>query len=243
MSRNQFVSNASHELKTPLSTMKILLETLLYQENYDPAMQKEFLTDINKEIDRLNRIVSDLLTLVNIDSGGMHLNVADVRLRDIVTEQVKRLSPLARERGIELSCLVRDPCRDGGRQLKAPAGVLQRHRQRHQIHAARRRGARGACPRRQARRGARGGHGHRHSGGRSAPISSIASTAWTRRVRARRAARVSAFPSCARSCFCTMATYAPRARKTRAPRSSSNFPSSRNNGRRPRRPLKAGESF
>ena len=118
MSRNQFVSNASHELKTPLSTMKILLETLLYQENYDPAMQKEFLTDINKEIDRLNRIVSDLLTLVNIDSGGMHLNVADVRLRDIVTEQVKRLSPLARERGIELSCLVRDPCETVGDSLK-----------------------------------------------------------------------------------------------------------------------------
>ena len=169
MSRNQFVSNASHELKTPLSTMKILLETLLYQESYDPAMQKEFLTDINKEIDRLNRIVSDLLTLVNIDSGGMRLNVADVRLRDIVTEQVKRLSPLARERGIELSCLVRDPCETVGDSLKTPAGVLQRHRQRHQIHAARRRGARGTCPRRQARRGARGGHGHRHPGGRSAP--------------------------------------------------------------------------
>ena len=182
MSRNQFVSNASHELKTPLSTMKILLETLLYQESYDPAMQKEFLTDINKEIDRLNRIVSDLLTLVNIDSGGMHLNVADVRLRDIVTEQVKRLfltssqtrsalqkefladinkeidrlnrivsdlltlvnidsdgmrlnvadirlrdivteqvkrlSPLARERGIELSCLMRDPCETVGDSLK-----------------------------------------------------------------------------------------------------------------------------
>ena len=118
MSRNQFVSNASHELKTPLSTMKILLETLLYQENYDPQMQKEFLTDINKEIDRLNRIVSDLLTLVNIDSGGMRLNVADIRLRDIVTEQVKRLSPLARERGIELSCLVRDPCETVGDSLK-----------------------------------------------------------------------------------------------------------------------------
>lgn len=118
MSRNQFVSNASHELKTPLSTMKILLETLLYQENYDPEMQKEFLADINKEIDRLNRIVSDLLTLVNIDSDGMHINASEVRLRDLVTEQVKRLSPLARERGIELSCLVRDPCETMGDAVK-----------------------------------------------------------------------------------------------------------------------------
>ena len=118
MSRNQFVSNASHELKTPLSTMKILLETLLYQDTYDPQMQKEFLTDINKEIDRLNRIVSDLLTLVNIDSDGMHLNASELRLRDVVTEQVKRLSPLARERGIELSCLIRDPCETVGDSLK-----------------------------------------------------------------------------------------------------------------------------
>ena len=118
MSRNQFVSNASHELKTPLSTMKILLETLLYQDTYDPQMQKEFLTDINTEIDRLNRIVSDLLTLVNIDSDGMHLNASELRLRDVVAEQVKRLSPLARERGIELSCLIRDPCETVGDSLK-----------------------------------------------------------------------------------------------------------------------------
>ncbi len=117
-SRNQFVSNASHELKTPLSTMKILSETLLYQENYDPEMQKEFLSDINKEIDRLNRIVSDLLTLVNIDSGGMQMNLGETRLRDVVTEQVKRLTPLAREAGLELSCVIRDPCETTGDSLK-----------------------------------------------------------------------------------------------------------------------------
>ena len=55
MSRNQFVSNASHELKTPLSTMKILLETLLYQENYDPQMQKEFLEHAPRRPRRLAR--------------------------------------------------------------------------------------------------------------------------------------------------------------------------------------------
>jgi signal transduction histidine kinase len=75
--RKQFVSNASHELKTPLSTIKILIETLLYQDPMDPGMAKEFMTDVNKEIDRLNRIVSDLLTLVNIDSGVKHLTEYD----------------------------------------------------------------------------------------------------------------------------------------------------------------------
>ena len=58
------------------------------------------------------------MTLVNIDGGGMRLNLSEVRLRDVVTEQVKRLSPLARERGIELSCLIRDPCETVGDSIK-----------------------------------------------------------------------------------------------------------------------------
>ena len=107
-SRNQFVSNASHELKTPLSTMKILIETILYQDPPDPGMTKEFLNDVNKEIDRLNRIVSDLLTLVNIDSGGMKLNSAELDLHALLLEQVKRLAPLARENGIELECSAKE---------------------------------------------------------------------------------------------------------------------------------------
>jgi len=107
-SRNQFVSNASHELKTPLSTMKILIETLMYQDPMDPIMTKDFLNDVNKEIDRLNRIVSDLLTLVHIDSGGMTLNLAEMSLNALLEEQVKRLLPLARENGIEINLEMRD---------------------------------------------------------------------------------------------------------------------------------------
>ncbi|MBR7188901.1 MAG: HAMP domain-containing protein, partial [Clostridia bacterium] len=117
-SRNQFVSNASHELKTPLSTMKILIETLMYQDPVDPVMTKDFLGDVNKEIDRLNRIVSDLLTLVNIDSGAMKLNLVEVDLSALLQEQVKRLSPLARENGIELECSARDSLFVTGDQLK-----------------------------------------------------------------------------------------------------------------------------
>lgn len=106
--RSQFVSNASHELKTPLSTMKILIETLVYQDPMDPAMTKDFLNDVNKEIDRLNRIVSDLLTLVNIDSGGMRLNLTEMSLNSLLDEQVKRLLPLARENGIEINLEMKD---------------------------------------------------------------------------------------------------------------------------------------
>ena len=117
-SRNQFVSNASHELKTPLSTMKILIETILYQDPIDPGMTKEFLADVNKEIDRLSRIVSDLLTLVNIDSGGMKLNNTDVDINELLLEQVKRLAPLARENGIELDCSAKESLEVTGDSVK-----------------------------------------------------------------------------------------------------------------------------
>ena len=116
-SRSQFVSNASHELKTPLSTMKILIETLLYQDPMDPGMAKEFMTDVNKEIDRLNRIVSDLLTLVNIDSG-IKMNMEDLDIGALLQEQVKRLAPLARENGIELDCACKETLEVNGDALK-----------------------------------------------------------------------------------------------------------------------------
>ena len=117
-SRSQFVSNASHELKTPLSTMKILIETLLYQDPIDPGMTREFLGDVNKEIDRLNRIVSDLLTLVNIDSGAMQLKLDEVDITALMQEQVKRLAPLARENGIELEGTGRDALTVTGDSVK-----------------------------------------------------------------------------------------------------------------------------
>jgi two-component system OmpR family sensor kinase len=101
-SRNQFVSNASHELKTPLSTMKVLSETLIYQEPPDPGMTKEFLTDINREIDRLNATVDDLLTLVHFDSNKIELRTVRARLDQIVASTIHRLQPLAQNKGIAL---------------------------------------------------------------------------------------------------------------------------------------------
>ena len=117
-SRNQFVSNASHELKTPLSTMKIMIESLLYQDPLDPAIAKEFLGNVNDEIDRLNRVVSDLLTLVNMDSGAMKLKLEELDCAALLQNQVKRLAPLARENGIELECSAGGNMKIMGDQVK-----------------------------------------------------------------------------------------------------------------------------
>ncbi|MEA5014983.1 MAG: HAMP domain-containing sensor histidine kinase [Candidatus Limiplasma sp.] len=109
-SRNQFVSNASHELKTPLATMKLLLESIIYQPDMDGDLRTEFLTDVNKEIDRLNLIISDLLTLVSMDAQTMRLNRETFSLAQIITENAHRLTPVAQQRHQEIKLQISDNC-------------------------------------------------------------------------------------------------------------------------------------
>ncbi|MDD3409696.1 MAG: HAMP domain-containing sensor histidine kinase [Eubacteriales bacterium] len=109
-SRNQFVSNASHELKTPLSTMKILLENIIYQPEMDVEVRTDFLTDINKEIDRLNLIISDLLTLVSMDAKTMRLNRETFSLAQVVEDNTHRLTPMAEQRHQEIRLQLSDDC-------------------------------------------------------------------------------------------------------------------------------------
>lgn len=102
--RNEFVSNASHELKTPLSAMKVLTESLLHMGIDDPDIYREFLTDINFEIDRLNSIITDLLALVQLDkqSGSTQLSKEPVNLADLVERTLKGLQLLAEQKDITL---------------------------------------------------------------------------------------------------------------------------------------------
>ena len=101
--RDEFVANASHELKTPLATMKILSESILYQDNPDPAMMKEFFGDVNHEVDRLSRIVTELLRLVQEDQGRNALNFTEVRLDSLVSNICNRLNGLAEKKNISLN--------------------------------------------------------------------------------------------------------------------------------------------
>ena len=97
-SRNQFVSNASHELKTPMATMKILLENLLYDPDMPVEIRTEFMTDINHEIDRLTTIVTDLLTITKMDGHQMKLTLADIDLSALTEENLRLLRPNAEKR-------------------------------------------------------------------------------------------------------------------------------------------------
>lgn len=108
--RNQFVSNASHELKTPLATMKIMLESLIYQPDMDKELRTEFMNDINSEIDRLSNVVSDLLTLVQMDSHNVKLTRENLSIAALVKENAHRLQPIADQKQQQIQLALADSC-------------------------------------------------------------------------------------------------------------------------------------
>lgn len=100
--REEFVSNVSHELKTPLSAIKVLTESMLNEKDIPLDIYREFLSDINSEIDRMTNIVNDLLTLVKLDKKRFPLNISDTNLNNMLENIIKRLTPLADKKNIEL---------------------------------------------------------------------------------------------------------------------------------------------
>ena len=105
-SRSQFVSNASHELKTPLTTMKILLENLIYQPDMPAELRGEFMQDMNHEIDRLTNVVTDLLTLTQADSHQTPLHPERTDLSALVGDALHLLRPAAEKRDQALNAVV-----------------------------------------------------------------------------------------------------------------------------------------
>lgn len=101
-SRQEFVSNVSHELKTPITSMKVLAESLIGQEGVPEELYQEFLSDIVGELDRENEIISDLLTLVKMDQNKMKLNIESTNINELVESILKIAKPLAAEKNIEL---------------------------------------------------------------------------------------------------------------------------------------------
>lgn len=101
-SRQEFVSNVSHELKTPITSMKVLADSLLGQGDVPVEMYREFMTDIAGEIERENKIITDLLTLVRLDKQAVDLNIETVSINMLLELLLKRIRPIAEKRNIEL---------------------------------------------------------------------------------------------------------------------------------------------
>lgn len=101
-SRQEFVSNVSHELKTPITSMKVLADSLNAQEDVPVELYKEFMTDIADEIDRENKIINDLLSLVKMDKTAADLNIETVNINELIELILKRLRPIAGQKDIDV---------------------------------------------------------------------------------------------------------------------------------------------
>lgn len=111
ISRRRFVSDASHELKTPLASIRLLADSILQTQSMDPATMKEFVADIGDESDRLSRMTEKLLALTRLDAE-VFAPVSVLDLKQIVQRAAHRLAPLAEHAQVTLtqnmdgSCLI-----------------------------------------------------------------------------------------------------------------------------------------
>ncbi len=101
-SRRVFVSDVSHEIKTPLATIKLLSESILQSQVFDEDMVREFLGDMTNEVDRLTRLVERLLTLTKNDSNVSKVEFSTVNITNLIDVITRKLRPLAVEKNIIL---------------------------------------------------------------------------------------------------------------------------------------------
>jgi len=89
--KSDFLSLVSHELKTPLSSMRLSAEYLESDENLDPAIRKEMLLIILRNIDRQTRLINDILDLSKIEAGKTELHLEKVSIREISDASIENL--------------------------------------------------------------------------------------------------------------------------------------------------------
>jgi signal transduction histidine kinase len=105
--RRDFVANASHELKTPVASIRALAETLAAAASSDPDEVPRFAAQLEREAIRLSRIVSDLLDLSRLEAE--EVSRGEVRLDRVVAEEMRRMERRAEEAGLALQSRLEEP--------------------------------------------------------------------------------------------------------------------------------------
>lgn len=100
--RKKFISDVSHELKTPLATIKLICDSIVTTNNPEPEMIQDFLGDLSDEVDRLTRIVERLLTLTKMDANQNNAELTPVDFEVMVNAITRKLTPNAEAKDIVL---------------------------------------------------------------------------------------------------------------------------------------------
>ena len=101
--KNAFIANVTHELRTPLTVFKGTLETLQDGAIDDPEARDSFLQSMNRESERLIRLVNDLLILTRADAGVLNLNFQPVSLIELLENRCEVFKPLCEKNHIQLA--------------------------------------------------------------------------------------------------------------------------------------------
>ncbi|MCU0788520.1 MAG: ATP-binding protein [Verrucomicrobia bacterium] len=100
--REEFVANVSHELRTPLSLIKGYTETLLDDSEKEPEVARKFLRTIDRNAQRLQFLIEDLLAISSLESGRLQMDLQAIPLRELVEAACEDYQPAANERGVRL---------------------------------------------------------------------------------------------------------------------------------------------
>ena len=101
--RREFISNVSHELRSPLASVKALIETLMDGAIDDKSVTADYLSRINTDVDRMNQLVGELLELSTLESGLVHMDLQNVNINDSIFYVVRSLEHKAKGKNIDVA--------------------------------------------------------------------------------------------------------------------------------------------
>ncbi|MFH1562446.1 MAG: HAMP domain-containing sensor histidine kinase [Nitrospirota bacterium] len=106
--KSDFLSTSAHELKTPLTSIKAIALTILDNPDMEVSTKTEFLSLVNSEVDRLTRLINDILNLSKIEAGKLEWNMKEISLQEVVESSVKNLRPLAAQKKLNIKMEAQD---------------------------------------------------------------------------------------------------------------------------------------
>jgi signal transduction histidine kinase len=127
--RRELTAAISHDLRTPLSTIRAMVDALDDGVVSDPAGMKRYFATIRRDVERLNRMIDDLFELAQIDAGALRLQRDHVALHEIVGDVVSAMRPRAEKAGLTLDLEIAGETSaallDGDRLERAIANLLR----------------------------------------------------------------------------------------------------------------------